>query len=190
MTSVRIVWLLLCLVWVAAEARLARQSRLDQHTLLHSEQRSQRWLWLSVLVSLGLGLEFKQLAWLPIPIDYLPRQLLAMLLFAAGLYLRYWAVGQLGKFFTTDITIQRQQHLITSGPYRWIRHPAYTGLLMALTGAGLAMGDYLALLMLSLPTFLAFKVRIDLEEQMLQKAFTDSYLNYSKNTWKLLPWLY
>lgn len=190
MTSVRIVWLILCLLWVIAEIRLVRQSGTDHKSVISSEQRSQWMLWLSVVFSLSLALWFKQLAWLPIPVQYLPRQWMAMMLFGVGLGLRYLAIGRLGRFFTTNVTIQQQHALITSGPYRWIRHPAYTGLLLALAAAGMAMGDFMALLFLTVPTFLAFKSRIALEERMLKQEFSTDYLMYSKHTWKLLPWLY
>jgi protein-S-isoprenylcysteine O-methyltransferase Ste14 len=190
MTSVRIVWLALCLLWVISEIRLARNSRPLQKIVLNHERRTQWLLWLSVLACLSLALWLKQRSWLPIPIEYLPRQLLAIMLFACGLGLRYLAICQLGRFFTTDVTIQQKHQLITSGPYRWIRHPAYSGLLLALAAAGLAMGDFLALLSLSLPTFLAFKSRIEVEEQMLRQAFQEDYINYSQSSWKLLPWLF
>lgn len=190
MTSVRILWLALCLTWVIAEIRLARQSSPDRRSIVHSERNSQRWLWLSVLTSLGLALWFKKLAWLPIPIPYITRQLLAMSVFAAGLCLRYWAVRHLGHFFTTHVTIQNQHTLITTGPYRFIRHPAYTGLLLAFAAAGLAMGDGLAWLFLIAPPFWAFKRRIDIEERLLQQQFTTTYRDYCNRTWKLLPWLF
>jgi protein-S-isoprenylcysteine O-methyltransferase len=190
MTSVRIIWLILCLFWIISEIRLARTSSPNQPTVMHSELQSQRWLWLSVLGSLIFALGFKQLAWLPLPIHYLPRQLLAIVLFSGGLGLRYWAVSHLGRFFTTHVTIQQQHRLITSGPYRLIRHPAYTGLLLALAAAGIAMGDLLALLFLTLPTFYTFSLRISIEERMLQQKFASLYQDYCKTSWRLLPWLY
>lgn len=190
MTSVRLAWLLLCLLWVCAEIWLARQSRPARPTILHIERRSQRRLWLSIVASLALALCFKQLAWLPIPIAYLPRQLTAMLLFGGGLSLRFWAVKRLGHFFTTHVTILQQHRLITGGPYRIVRHPAYTGLLLAMAAAGLAMGDFLALLFLTVPIFLGFRTRIKLEEQMLLQEFGSVYGDYCRTSWHLLPWLY
>lgn len=190
MTSVRLVWLLLCLLWVFAEIRLARQSRPASQFIRNIECQSQRWLWLSILGSLVLAFSFKLLAWLPIPIPYLPRQLLAMLVFGCGLSLRFWAVKQLGQFFTTHVTIQQQHQLITSGPYRTIRHPAYTGLLLALASAGLAMGDFLALLCLTIPIFWGFRTRMNIEEHMLLQEFGAVYTDYCQTSWRILPWLY
>ncbi len=190
MTSIRIMWLFLCLVWIAAEIGLAHASAADNSKILASERRSQWLLWLSVLAGLGLALLFKNLGWVPIPIEYLPRQCLAMVFFAAGLYLRYRAVTKLGGFFTTHVSIQHRHRLIVDGPYRWLRHPAYTGLLLALFAAGLAMGDTLALLLLMVATFWAVASRITIEEQMLRDGFGKTYTDYCRTTWKLLPWLY
>lgn len=190
MTSVRLVWLLLCLLWVCAEIRLARQSHPERRFILHVEYQSQRWLWLSILGSLMFAFGFKHLAWLPIPMPYLPRQLLAIVVFGCGLSLRFWAVNHLGQFFTTHVTIQQQHQLITNGPYRIVRHPAYTGLLLALTAAGLAMGDFLALLCLTIPVFWGFQARMNIEERMLLKEFGAVYEVYCQTSWRLLPWLY
>lgn len=190
MTSVRILWLLLCVAWIVAEIGLARKTKVDVNQVSDSETRSQWILWLTVVISLIAALIFKALAWTPILIEYLPRQFIALVLFAVGLYFRYYAVGQLGHFFTTNVSIQREHKLIIDGPYRWVRHPAYSGLLIALAAAGLAMGDLVALLLLVVPVFFALRVRIDIEEMLLNKKFGIVYQDYCKSTRKLLPWLY
>lgn len=190
MTAVRILWLLIGLCWVMAEIRLIRKAAINNKDIIDGENLSQRWLWLSVIVSVCLALVFKTLAWLPIRIEYMPRQWLALVLFSIGLGLRYWAVRMLGQFFSTHVSIQNQHQLITDGPYRWISHPAYTGLLIALAGAGLAMGDVLALLLLTVLPFFAFKSRIAIEEKILIKQFGNQYLDYLDKTYKLLPLLY
>ncbi|MBD9357249.1 isoprenylcysteine carboxylmethyltransferase family protein [Methylomonas sp. EbA] len=181
---------MLCLVWMAAEISLARRTAAQAGPVVHTERRSQRLLWASVLLSLALALWFKNLAWTPIALEYLPRQILAMLLFAAGLYLRYLAVLKLGRFFTTNVAIQQEHRLIKVGPYRWLRHPAYTGLLLALFAAGVAMGDFIALVCLLVPTVWAFTRRIDIEERMLLAEFGSVYADFCAVTWRLLPWVY
>jgi protein-S-isoprenylcysteine O-methyltransferase Ste14 len=190
MTSVRIVWFIVCLLWISAEIRLARKASNPSQPVLDSERQSQRWLWLSIVTGIGFALGFKQLAWLPIPLDYLPRQLLAMPLFLAGLGLRGWAIQHLGHFFTTNVTIHQQHQLIQTGPYRWLRHPAYTGLWLALLAAGLAMGDFLAWACLTVPSFWVLSTRIRIEERMLQQQFLHDYQDYCKSRWRLLPGLY
>lgn len=188
--QVRILWLLLCLLWIAAEIRLARKNRVERTSVSDCEEQSQRILWITLSTGVVSALIFKTLAWAPIPIDYLSRQVVAFLLFAAGLCLRYFSVDRLGPFFTTNVSIRHGHKLIISGPYRWVRHPSYTGLLIALAAAGLAMGDLFALLLLTVPGFFAFRFRIGIEEKLLDKKFGAVYRKYRKQTWKLLPWLY
>lgn len=190
MTSVRIIWFLIALLWMIAEIRLIRKVAINNQHIIDGERHSQGWLWLSVIGSISLALFYKHLAYLPIPIEYMTRQWLAIMLCATGLGLRYWAVLRLGCFFSTHVLIHNQHQLITDGPYKWIRHPAYTGLLLALAGAGLAMGDFLALLLLTVIPFFAFKLRIAMEEKKLIKQFGQQYLVYLHKTYSLLPLFY
>ncbi len=190
MTSVRILWLLLCLLWVGAEVLLARKNQLKNNgMIIDKEHRSQWILWITLICSLVAALFFKTQGLAPIGIAYLPRQFMALLLFAAGLYLRFIAIRKLGHFFTTNVSIQSEHRLIIDGPYSWVRHPAYTGLIIAFAGAGFAMGDLIAIVSLTVPAFFAFNYRIDIEEKMLSKRFGMQYSNYCKKTKKLLPWL-
>ena len=190
MLAVRIIWLCLCLVWLVAELKLSRKAKRQLQQALQGEQQTQTWLWLRVSGSLLLALVFKPSAWLPIPLDYVLRQVLGLSLCLSGLGLRYWAVVTLGKFFSTHVQIIKQHQLIMLGPYRRLRHPAYSGLLLALAGAGLAMGDWLAFGMLTVAPFCAFHARICLEEKLLQDKFGADYVTYAKNTYKLLPLVY
>jgi len=187
---IRLFWLMICLAWLLFEISLIRKKALNQGQILAMEINSRRWLWLVLLTSLMLALVMKKLAIAPIPIPYLPRQALAMLLFVAGISLRMTAINQLKQLFNTHVTIQQGHLLITDGPYRWVRHPAYSGLLLALFATGLAMGDFIALLMMSVPNLLAFNYRITLEEKLLIQEFSTDYLAYSQRTKKLVPWLY
>ena len=190
MLSVRIIWLCIAAVWLVAEIRLSRRSKSGQQQIPPGAQHSETWLWLSVGGSLLFALWFKTLAWLPLPLDYLLRQVLGCLLCLSGLGLRYWAVVTLGGFFSTQVVMIDQHQLIMLGPYRLLRHPAYAGLLLALAGVGLAMGDWLALLLLTVTPFCAFRARIRIEEKMLREKFGEAYAVYAKNTYKLLPLLY
>lgn len=190
MWEIRLLWLVLAVSWLGAEKHLIRRADNRHHAITDVETRSRRTLWITLTASLLASLVFKHLALWPIAIAYLPRQLLAMLLFAIGLMLRYLAVKQLGSLFTTDVTIRPDHVLMTDGPYRHLRHPAYTGLLLALTGAGLAMGDGLALVLMTLPALLALRSRILIEERMLSARFGSYYEEFCASRWRLLPWLY
>lgn len=189
-TGIRAFWLVFCLIYIALEIRLARNIRSNREAITVTERVSERILWLSFSLSLLSALWFKQLAFFPIAIGYLPRQLIALLVILAGLVLRFMAIKTLGKFFTTQVTIHDGHRLIKAGPYRYVRHPAYTGLLIAFAGAGLAMGDLVALALLTLVPLFAINYRITLEEKLLLGEFGSMYQDYCRQTKKLIPWLY
>ncbi len=128
------------------------------------------------------------------PVGKLPHahlcSLLGLILFSAGIGLRWWSIFYLGRFFTVDVAIAQKHELIDSGPYRLIRHPSYTGALMAFFGFGLALGNWLALLCLLIPTTGAFLWRMKVEERALTDALGDPYRNYTRRTKRLIPFVY
>jgi protein-S-isoprenylcysteine O-methyltransferase Ste14 len=106
---------------------------------------------------------------------------------ALGLAVRIWAVAALGRSFRTTVEVDPGQAVVTSGPYRWIRHPSYTGLLLIVAGYGLALGGWLsfaACLVLPLPAILH---RIRIEEAELDRVLGDAYGNYRATTARLVP---
>ncbi|MDZ4151094.1 isoprenylcysteine carboxylmethyltransferase family protein, partial [Methylicorpusculum sp.] len=106
------------------------------------------------------------------------------------LALRASALLNLGRFFSTTVITHSEHQLIETGPYRWLRHPAYTGLLISFFAAGLAMGDMLALLVLLAPITFVLYQRIQIEEQWLLGHFGEAYTLYCLRTKALIPWLY
>lgn len=189
MTSIQILWLLLGSSWTLLEISIAVKTRVP---CLGNQQkyRSEKLIWLVVIVAVLSALGFKQLQLMKLPIPYLPRQWLALLVFSLGLGLRFHAIFSLGRFFSTTAVTQHQHVLIEQGAYRWIRHPAYTGLLISFLAAGLAMGDVLALTVLLCPIAYVLNQRIAVEEHLLIEHFGQLYYDYCLHTKKLIPWLY
>ena len=111
-------------------------------------------------------------------------------MFTIGLMIRFSAIITLGRFFSTKAVIQPEHLLINHGLYHYIRHPAYTGLVLSFFATGIAMGDFLALLVLVLPLLYVLKKRISVEEVILIRYFGKDYLDYAVRTKKLIPWLY
>jgi protein-S-isoprenylcysteine O-methyltransferase len=112
------------------------------------------------------------------------------LLFAAGIALRWWAIVVLGRFFTVDVQIARDHELVAHGPFRIIRHPSYTGILLAFAGLGLSLANWLALLVLLVPIFAAFIHRMNVEEEALTLALGERYVAYKGRTSRLVPGFY
>lgn len=90
-----------------------------------------------------------------------------LILMAAGIFVRQWAIFTLGSFFTGDIRVHAQQTVVDWGPYRWVRHPSYSGLVIFSCGVGLALANWMSLLALAVLSAAALVVRIRIEEDAL-----------------------
>ena len=112
------------------------------------------------------------------------------LLLVAGIALRWWAIIVLGRFFTVDVQIAPDHELVERGPFRFIRHPSYSGVLLAFIGLGLSFANWLALLVLLVPITAAFLHRIKVEEQALSDALGPQYRAYLQRTKRLVPGVY
>jgi protein-S-isoprenylcysteine O-methyltransferase len=147
-------------------------------------------LWGVILISLAIGIFVARFC----PAETLPHRrtiyLIGLLLFAGGIILRWYSIARLGRFFTVDVAITRQHRLIDSGPYRFIRHPSYTGALIAFLGFGLSLGNWLSILLVTLPIFGAFLWRIQIEESVLLESLGDDYRTYINRTKRLIPFVY
>ena len=82
-----------------------------------------------------------------------------------GIALRQWAVWTLGRLFTIVVRVEANQIVVATGPYRWVRHPSYTGLLMTLFGVGVALDNWLSVLALVTVPALGLVIRIRVEER-------------------------
>jgi protein-S-isoprenylcysteine O-methyltransferase len=111
-------------------------------------------------------------------------------LFVLGLIIRWIAIVHLGRFFTVNVAIAEDHQLITTGPYRYVRHPSYTGTLLIFLGFGLCMLNIFSLAAIFLPITAAFLWRMHVEEAALRQAFADRYQTYAASTPRLIPLVY
>jgi protein-S-isoprenylcysteine O-methyltransferase len=105
----------------------------------------------------------------------------------AGMAFRLWAIQTLGAFFRTSVVVQESHRLVTAGPYRWLRHPAYTGSIASLVGLGLALGNWASLAAMALLPTLAIAFRIHVEERALTEQFGGAYDEFRKSRRAVLP---
>jgi protein-S-isoprenylcysteine O-methyltransferase Ste14 len=110
-------------------------------------------------------------------------------LILAGTALRWYAVRILGKYFTLQVAIQPEQTVVESGPYRWVRHPSYTGSLLSLLGFGLILSNWLSLLSVLFFAILGYSYRIWVEETALLNALGEPYREYMKRTKRIIPFM-
>lgn len=114
----------------------------------------------------------------------------ALAVMAAGMALRFTAVIVLGRFFTLVVMTGGGQHVVESGPYRWLRHPSYTGALLTIAGVLLAStANWLALAGL-LPVLAGVLYRIRVEERALSDELGEPYRAYMRRTRRLVPFIY
>jgi protein-S-isoprenylcysteine O-methyltransferase Ste14 len=109
---------------------------------------------------------------------------------AAGLVLRARAVAALGANFGVRLGVRSDQAFVDAGPYRWIRHPNYTGLMLVACGTALSLWSPLALaaaICLWLPVVL---LRVAREERLMLERFGEQYRTYMSRTWRLIVGLY
>jgi protein-S-isoprenylcysteine O-methyltransferase Ste14 len=113
--------------------------------------------------------------------------LVGLLLMWLGIALRQWAVWTLGRFFTVVVRVTDGQSVVDRGPYRWVRHPSYAGLLLTLLGLGVALGNWLSLLALAILPLIGLVIRVRVEERALLDALGEPYRSYAGSRRRLVP---
>ena len=111
---------------------------------------------------------------------------LGVLTAGTGWVLTFWMFQSLGNNITDTVVTRREHHLVTTGPYRWIRHPLYTFGSLFYLGLGLIAASWLILLMACLAFFL-LSLRTPKEEAQLLARFGDEYADYTESTGRYLP---
>ena len=111
-------------------------------------------------------------------------------LMLGGVAFRWYAISVLGRFFTFEVAVHSGQTVVEAGPYRYIRHPSYTGALLTLIGLGLALGNWASLLTILVCMAVAYSYRISVEEAALVAALGEPYKQYMRRTRRLIPFLF
>jgi protein-S-isoprenylcysteine O-methyltransferase Ste14 len=173
-------------VWVGIEfinhliGKWSRLGRVEQ-----TQDRGSYWL-ISIIAYVSFGFAFagRLFDWgvLGGTIQYVG---LAMML--GSVTFREWAIIVLGRHFSVVVAIETDHQLVTRGPYRWLRHPAYTGGFLAMIGFHLAMGGWVSTLLTAITLLPSFIYRIKVEEEVLLSVFGAEYQAYRHRTWRLFP---
>jgi protein-S-isoprenylcysteine O-methyltransferase len=181
---------LLGLAYGISEAGLTflKRSRDDS---VDADDSTLRILWVTIVLSATLGILAS--TWVPAAAMRNGAALAFVagcVLFGLGVALRWYSIAWLGRFFTVNVAIHSRHEIIDTGPYRFIRHPSYTGALLAFLGLALTLTNWVSLAVMMVPITLAFGRRMSTEEAALSNALGSPYVNYMRRTKRLVPFAY
>ena len=106
----------------------------------------------------------------------------------AGFAFAVWARVHLGRDWSGTVRLKEDHSLVTSGPYRFVRHPIYTGILFGIIGSAVALNEWRGILAIGVILF-GILIRCRAEEKAMSETFPD-YAAYRETTWALIPFLY
>ncbi|MFI5179792.1 MAG: methyltransferase family protein [Thermoanaerobaculia bacterium] len=170
-----------------SEIALARIKRANSQTARLEDRGSMRLLWLAIITGVTFAIAAQ---WVPaarLPGSARLLRLLAAAVMLAGLTLRWVAILTLGRLFTVNVAILADHSVVETGPYRFVRHPSYSGLLLAFVGLGLFFANWLSILGLLVPITLAVLNRVVTEERALLSSLGPPYAAYCARTKRFIP---
>jgi protein-S-isoprenylcysteine O-methyltransferase Ste14 len=184
------IFLVACSIWIIPEmiGALRQTAKASRKGALVKDRGS-----MGILIGLqwiGLALNFLLGALLPaaaIPWQRTALFLLGVTSILLGVSLRWYAIWTLGHYFTRDVAVSADQKIVQNGPYRSIRHPAYSGTFLTMLGVGLTMTNWAALVALLTCVFLGHMYRIHVEEEALMQTIGQPYIMYMRHTWRIIP---
>jgi|SRR5579863_942531 len=109
-----------------------------------------------------------------------------LIITAAGIGFAIWARAYLGGNWSGAVSVKVGHELVRTGPYRWVRHPIYSGLIVALLGTALVIGQVRGLVAVLL-FYAGFKIKSRIEERVMRGVFGAQYDDYSRTTGAILP---
>ena len=115
---------------------------------------------------------------------------IGIFLILAGAAFRWYSIWVLGKFFTRVVSIQAGQTVVEKGPYRFIRHPSYSGAMLSFLGFGLALTNWLSLGLIILGTMIGYGYRVSVEEKALVEGLGQPYRDYMQHTKRFIPFVF
>ena len=179
---IRDLWLLFGLYWLVSALKRKRTKQ--------RESWMQRWLYVIPLIAAAwyLGGAEPRYPWLGV--RFVPENLavawLGAAMTAAGVGIALWARWHLGTNWSGTVTLKEGHELIRTGPYRSIRHPIYTGIMLAMIGSAVALGQVRGLIGAAI-LWLAFYVKARREESFLAQEFGERFTEHAQRTGMFLP---
>lgn len=177
-------WSIWGLIWVVASFGVKKTTR-SEDPMSRFSNTAPIWICAFLLVVPP--------SWLgPLSARFVPQNLIyygiGAVLTVVGLGFAVWARYHIGRNWSGVITVKEDHVLIRTGPYGIVRHPIYTGLLLAIIGSALARGDVAALLALAFMLYAVLR-RVSIEERWMSETFGQAYVDYKATTPALVPFV-
>ncbi len=175
-------------IWLVPEILLVIRTRIVR---LHVTAQD-RYSGLAVAGSVGLAIFAASPVahWLPgasLPGSRIATFAVGFAIMVGGIVLRWYSIWSLRRYFTMSVLVQQGQRVVRAGPYRFVRHPSYTGALITLLGLGIALGNWVSIAVLVVVPMAGFWYRIHVEEEVLMRSLGDDYEAYMRETKRLIP---
>ena len=190
------IWWILFYGWMVLEIFVALVMRTRRGGGKVADRGTMLMLWIAIFGSITVATAMGEAHGARLPFGWARPEAVYWIRVAAvgflmlGLVIRFSAIVALGKAFSANVAIRETQTVRTTGLYRWMRHPSYTGLFLCLFAVALHTRNWIAFLVaLVLPT-VALLYRIRVEEAALRTHFGQEYIEYSGKTKRLLPGIY
>jgi protein-S-isoprenylcysteine O-methyltransferase Ste14 len=173
-------WIVFWLAWLVAglSAKRAAESRVGQFLGLR----------IAIFVIVYLIIRFAFLKGHHAIVSSPMLQAIGMVLFLMGLGLAVWARVHLGRNWGTPMSEKVDAELVTTGPYRYIRNPIYSGLILAAIGTSVAISWYWLAAAVLMGAYFVYSANV--EEQTMQRLFPNTYPEYQRSTKKLIPFIF
>ena len=181
------------LLWFLPEAigNAVQRAKVTRRTATVADKGS-----IAVVIALqdiGLILNFAlAIVWPGAAITWQPALVFAagIALMVLGVGLRWYAIWVLGRYFTRDVAVSADQPVVQRGPYRLIRHPAYSGTLLSTIGIGLAVTNWASLVAVVVFTLAGHLYRVHVEEAALARTLGQPYVDYMRRTKRFIPFVF
>jgi len=178
-------------IWITFEIWLVVRDQIQQRGKTQKDRGSRYYILLSIFIGVGAAAVVNRserfffadgstngLSWA------------GLILMLLGLSLRVWAIQVLGNSFRTTVETHQDQRVCKDGPYRLVRHPSYTGVALIGIGFGIAVQNWLSLLLAVALPVIALLFRIRVEEKELAASLGSEYVVYQQHTKRLIPWIW
>ncbi|MFB4213748.1 isoprenylcysteine carboxylmethyltransferase family protein [Shouchella sp. JSM 1781072] len=187
MPWVEVLFICLTVLWVS-EFFLFRGKRADDEKKEQRENRSFYLIFSCVVICICACILLQYLEWTRIDAPFI--SIAGVVIYSAGIGLRYWSMFLLRKQFSRHVQTSSTMKLVSNGPYRVMRHPLYTGLFLCVLGVAIYTATVIGVLVTLVVMLSVLLKRIHLEEKMLTATLPNHYETWKQSRWILFPWVY